>query len=125
MSFLFGIAGKLGIVGLILGLSGGAYAFTASNTVPTGHAGDGTGLISGYTISSIHYTLNSTNPTNVDTVTFTLDNATASGGSVHVKAGGSWYSCTATGTPATSVSCTTTGMSVGTALSSLEVVAAD
>ena len=40
-------------------LAGGTYAFTASNTVPASDAGAGSGTISGYTISSIQYGLNS------------------------------------------------------------------
>ena len=31
----------------------GAYVFTASNTVPGTNAGSGSGVISGYTISSV------------------------------------------------------------------------
>ncbi len=38
-------------------LSGGAYAFTASNSVPATTAGNGSGAISGYTVGSVTYTL--------------------------------------------------------------------
>jgi hypothetical protein len=38
------------------------YAFAAANTVPATRAGDGSGAISGYTASSVVYTLNSSDP---------------------------------------------------------------
>ncbi|MDA8400974.1 MAG: hypothetical protein M0008_13205 [Actinomycetota bacterium] len=43
-------------------LSGGAYAFTASNTVPTTTAGNGSATISGYTVSGVTYTLSNATP---------------------------------------------------------------
>ena len=57
-------------------LSSGAYAFTATNTVPGTSAGSGSGTISGYTVSAVQYQLAST-PSDIDSVTFTLNaNAT-------------------------------------------------
>jgi hypothetical protein len=53
-----------------------AYGFAATNTVQTTGAGDGQGTISGYTTSAIAYTLNSTTPSNIDAVAFTLTPAT-------------------------------------------------
>ncbi len=59
-------------------LSGGAYAFTASNVVPTTTAGNGSATISGYTVSGVSYTLsNSTSPGSatdpvITAVSFTL-----------------------------------------------------
>jgi hypothetical protein len=70
----------------------GAYAFTASNTVPGSSAGAGSGAISGYTVSNIAYTLGAV-PTNLASVAFTLDKA-ASTVKAQVQTGGSWYSCT-------------------------------
>ena len=83
----------LGIALLVAILSVGAYAFTASNTIPATSAGSGSGAVSGYTASSISYTL-AADPTTVDTITFTISPTTA--GTVKVKAGtsGSWKSCT-------------------------------
>ncbi|MGO9148658.1 MAG: hypothetical protein ACLQFX_03105 [Acidimicrobiales bacterium] len=47
----------VGAVVLLTALGGGAaYAFTASNTVPATYAGEGTGVVSGYTVYNIHYT---------------------------------------------------------------------
>src|SRR5574337_1312133 len=97
----------------LLALTMVAYAFAASNTVPASSAGDGSGAISGYTVSNVHYTLNATNPANIDNVSFTIAPALLAGGSVQVKlvsAGGSWFNCTVTG--GTSVSCATPGVTV-------------
>jgi len=73
-------------------VAAGAYAFTASNTVPGSSAGAGSGAISGYTVSNIAYTLGST-PTDLASVAFTLDK-TAGTVKAQVQTGGSWYSCT-------------------------------
>lgn len=67
-------------------LSAIAYGFAAANTVPTSKAGDGTGLVSGYTISNIHYTLNASDPTKIASVTFDTDVAVPAGGTVYVMA---------------------------------------
>ena len=77
-------------------LASGSYALTAANTVPESKAGDGEGVVSGYTASAIHYTLNATDPGTADSVTFTLNSVPAAGGTVkaQVQDGGSWHSCT-------------------------------
>ena len=87
----------------------GSYAVTAANSVPAGRAGDGAGSISGYSVSSVKYSLNATNPANIDAVTFALDAAPPAGATTKIQlaSGGSWYTCTS-GTPATNQSCTTT-----------------
>jgi hypothetical protein len=82
----------------------GAYAFTATNTVPATQAGAGSGVISGYTISNVAYTLNS-DPTKIDAVTFTIAPAAAGTVKAQLVTGGTWYDCTNT---AGSVSCDTT-----------------
>jgi len=95
-----------------------AFAFAATNTVPDTTAGDGSGTISGYAISNVSYTLNATNPGNVDSVAFTIVPAT---GVVRVQLNGStWYNCT---NLSGSVSCTTTGLTALDA-ANLRVVAA-
>jgi|Deesub1362A_J573_1020465.scaffolds.fasta_scaffold00787_7 hypothetical protein len=71
------------------------YGFAASNTVPTSYAGDGLGTVSGYQVSNIVWTLNSSNPTLMDKVTFTLD-ASASTVQVTVDGGSNWLSCSNT-----------------------------
>jgi len=98
---------KLASVLLIaLVLSMVIYAFAAANVVPASSAGDGTGAISGYTVSLIHYGLNAANPSNIDSVTFTLSTAPAVGGTIKVSLDGTnWYSCT---NVTTAVTCATT-----------------
>jgi len=112
----------MAIFALVLVLTGATYAFAAANSVPASKAGDGSGAISGYTVSAIHYTLNGTNPATIDSVSFTLDSAPAAGSTLKIKlvaAGSTWYSCT----NAINVTCTTTGASVSTA-DTLQVVIA-
>src|SRR5207253_10518196 len=82
----------------------GAYAFTATNTVPATQVGAGSGAITGYTISSVAYTLNS-NPANIDAVTFTINPAAAGTVKAQLVTGGTWYDCT---NVSGSVSCDTT-----------------
>lgn len=88
-------------------LSGAGYAFTAANTVPDSKAGDGTGAISGFVLSSVKYNLNATNPGNIDTVTYTLDSTPPAGSVIRTQlaAAGTWYTCT---NVATAVTCTVT-----------------
>jgi hypothetical protein len=90
--------------------AGVATAFAAANTVPDSYAGDGSGTISGYTVSNIQYHLNATDPASIDSVSFTLS---ASAGTVKIKlvaAGSTWYDCT--NTSGNNWSCTTTGATV-------------
>ncbi len=54
-------------------VAGGAYAFTAANTVPNSNAGSGAGTVSGYTVTNVHYALNATTPVNIDSLTFTVN----------------------------------------------------
>ena len=111
------------IVALIaVAIGAGVYAYAATNTVPGSTAGAGSGTISGYTVSSIAYTLNSTTPTNLDSVAFTISPAAASTVKVQLASGGSWYSCTNT---TGSVTCTTTSpQATAAAATQLTVVAA-
>lgn len=98
-----------------------AYAFTAANTVPNSNAGSGAGTISGYTVSSVAYTLNATSPQNVDQVAFTILPTTGTV-KVQVVSGGSWYACTNT---AGSVTCATTSpQATAAGVNQLTVVAA-
>ena len=91
---------------IVLILSMAIYAFAAANVVPTSSAGDGSGAISGYTVSAIHYVLNATNPGNIDSVTFTLSVAPAAGNTIKISLdGATWYSCT---NVTTAVTCVTT-----------------
>ncbi len=110
------------VLALVLVSAIGAYAFTATNTVPATQAGAGSGAITGYTISNVAYTLNA-DPTQIDAVAFTISPAAAGTVKAQLVTGGTWYSCSNT---AGSVSCDTT---VGTQATvapanSLSVVAA-
>lgn len=96
---------KFFIVLLVLIFATAAFAFANSNTIPvTPRAGDGVGTISGYNVTNVAYTLNNSNPSNIDKVTFTL-NAAASTVKISLVNGGSIYSCTNTGS--TNWSCDT------------------
>ena len=108
------LAGAFGVAG---------FAFTASNSVPDTKAGDGTGAVSGYSVSSVHYGLNGTDPTKADSVSFTLDSTPVAGSTIKTKVGGNWYTCTNT---AAAVSCPTTSPQASVQpISSLQVVVAD
>jgi len=113
--FLLGIFGLLAVV---------TYGFAASNNVPASNAGDGQAAISGYAVSNVHYTLNSSNPSTIDTVTFTLAPAMVAGGQTRISLDGgtTWLAagaCSGAGT----ITCTATGTSV-LSLDNLRVVAA-
>ena len=118
---LLGLKGLMGASTAVAVVAGGSYAFTASNTVPSTQAGQGTGTVSGYSVTSVGYTLNGSNPSNIDAVTFTISPATATTVKAQLVAAGTWYSCVNT---TGSVSCATTSpqMTVATA-ATLNVVA--
>lgn len=99
------------------------FAYAAANTVPGSGAGDGSGAISGYTVSNVHYVLDTTNPSVISQVTFTLAGATTPT-SVKIQlvsTGGSWYSCTES---AGTWTCNVGGAVTVLAADSLRVVAA-
>ena len=94
MKRLTGRSRILGTLVVAAALATGAYAFTATNTVPDSSAGSGSGTISGYTVSAVAYQLNATTPSNIDSVTFTLS-ANASTAKAKIVSGSSTYtSCT-------------------------------
>ena len=116
---------RLGALMFALILALAVYAFAAANTVPATKAGDGSGAISGYTISAVHYGLNATTPSNIDSVTFTLSSTPVAGSTMKIQltAAGSWYSCT---NVAAAVTCTTTApQATVLAADNLRVVVAD
>lgn len=97
-----------------------AFAFAAANTVPATTSGDGSGAITGYTITGVSYVLNATNPGNIDSVTFTINPTAAATVKIQLVASGTWYGCTVGAGGA--VTCTTAGAPVLTA-TNLRVVA--
>jgi hypothetical protein len=98
------------IVVLVAGvaLSGAGYAFAAANTVPATKVGDGSAVITGYTLSAVVYTLNNASPQNIDQVAFNLDSVPPAGSKIRLKlvaAGANWYTCINAGA---AVTCDTT-----------------
>lgn len=79
------------------------YAYTASNVVPGSKVGKGEGAISGYTVSSVAYTLSTSNPANIDSVAFTLDSAATTVKAKLVAASSTYTTCSVSG--GTSVTC--------------------
>jgi hypothetical protein len=97
-----------------MSVAGGAYAFTAANTVPASTAGAGSGAVSGYAVTNLHYALNTTTPLNIDTLTFTVSPVIPSTGTgkVLVQAtlstgGPNTYTCS-TNVAGDTVTCATT-----------------
>ena len=120
-------------IALVIALAAGtgAYAYTASNTVPNSTAGSGQGTVSGYTVTNVHYVLNTTTPANIDSLTFTVSPVipSTSNGKVIVQAqlstgGPTNYTCT-TNTTGDTVTCATiTPQLTADKLTGLTVVAA-
>ena len=109
-----------------LAVGSAAYGFTATNTVPATNAGDGSGAISGYTVSGVHYTLSGSNATGV---TFTLSApAIPTGGTVNatVTVSGSpvALTCPAPNGATVTYSCTFSAAQAVANMTSLNVTAA-
>jgi len=97
MKRLNGRSRIIGILVVAAALATGAYAFTATNTVPNSSAGSGAGTISGYTVSAIAYQLDTTIPSDIESMTFTL-NAAATTVKAKVVSGSTTYTdCTIAG----------------------------
>lgn len=97
-------------------------AFAASNTVPSAKAGDGSGTISGYTVTNVVYNLNNSDPSQIDSVQFDLDAAASTVEITLVNGSGTFYSCS--NTSGFTWQCTTSGATVSPA-DELRVVAAE
>jgi predicted ribosomally synthesized peptide with SipW-like signal peptide len=89
------------LLALIVAVTAGA--FTATNTFSgPNRAGDGTGVISGYTVSNIHYTIDNADPSRMTAVQFDLDTTAAD---VRARVdNNAWTTCT--NTAANTWSCT-------------------
>jgi hypothetical protein len=116
---------RLILIGLLGIIAVATVGFANSNSVPASNAGDGSAAISGYTVSNVHYVLNGTTPSNVDSVFFTTAPAIPAGGNTRISLNGgtNWLAagaCTVTGA---NVSCNAAGTAV-TTLTNLRVVAA-
>jgi len=101
------------VVALLLVVSAATFGFAAANDVPAGVAGEGVGVISGYEVTNVVYTLDSNDPTQFLRVTFTLD-ANASDVYAGIGGGGNifWTSCTGA---TVNFSCELAGSSVSVA----------
>ena len=122
----FGRSRRFASLALLSIVGVAVFGFAAANTVPASQAGDGSGVISGYTASAIKYNLNVTNPGNIDSVQFTLDSAPPASSTMKVKlvsAGSTWYTCTNVGTALTCV--TTSPVATVLAADQLRVVVAN
>lgn len=79
----------------------GRAAFAAANTVPESSAGQGSAVVSGFTITNIDYNLNGTDPLLIDEVTFDAQAADVTQvGTLTVEtmfdvSAADWYSCVA------------------------------
>ena len=115
----------LPVMALILILVASAFAFANSNTVDISGLGEGSNDITGYNITGIRYTLDTTgNPSTVTAVTFNV--VPLAGGpapnTVQIQIdGGSWISCSAGA--GNSWSCTVNPAINVTAATSLRVLA--
>jgi hypothetical protein len=78
MKSFTGVPKIVAVAIVALALSGGAYAFTASNTVSQNPAGMGESTaMSGYTATNVVWTPDSANPANIQKVTFSLSTVQA------------------------------------------------
>ena len=99
------------VVLVVLVFATAAFAFAAANIVPASFAGEGASTTSGYTVSNVVYNLNATTPSNIDTVTFSL-NAAATNVKLRLVTTGSYFNCTNVGLNWT---CNTAGVTVAAA----------
>ncbi|SRR5581483_1982735 len=112
-------------------IGGGAYAFTAANTVPNTTAGSGSGTVSGYTVTALHYNLNATSPNNIDSLTFTITPVVPSTGTGKVviqaalsSGGPNTYTCTTDTAGSTATCATTSPQLTADKLTTVTIVAA-
>lgn len=70
---------RLAVLAIFAIVAVSAFGFAANNTfnggTDAGRAGDGTGTIAGYNVTTIHYVFDANNPAEIDEVHFTLDAA--------------------------------------------------
>ena len=94
---------RLALWGGAAAIASGGFAFMATNVVGGSSAGEGTGAVSGYKVSSIHYTVTpdhytgSTSLANFNKITFTLtSNATTTTANVAPTNVSVWFLKTGT-----------------------------
>ena len=133
-SSFFGFPKVLAVGLAALTLGGGAYAFTASNTISSNPpAGMGeSAAVTGYTASNVNWTPDSTNPANIASVSFSLSTVTSStvvyGGSDNGSGTITWSSACTHGTisgGSATYTCTFSSEPSATSVSKLAVSAAN
>jgi hypothetical protein len=107
------------LLAFVLGTTAFAYAASITFSGGAGHAGQGTGAISGYDVTAVHYTLDTNNPGQIVGVQFTLNPDSATTVKARIDSG-AWATCSAAPSPRT---CGVTGSTSGA--TNLEVAAAD
>lgn len=114
----------LALLVLAVVMSAATYGFAAANTVDASVAGEGFGAVSGYDVTGILYQLNASNPSQFDSVTFTLDaNATDVYAGIGNGSTVSWGAICAGGPTVFSCNLSSTTITVAAALE-LHVIAA-
>lgn len=101
-----------------------AYGFAAANVVPESGAGDGEGVVSGYTITNIKYDLDDTNPREIDAVQFAINPTTSAPNATNVKItfdGSNWTNCDTDSVPL--IVCTMSAIVTVESVDNLRVVA--
>jgi hypothetical protein len=124
--FLLNLFGRSFVMTALAGASVvavGGMAYAASNTVPSTVAGSGSGAVSGYTVSSLTYTLD-TNPENVASISFTLSATGATRVRVSGDGGTTWFNCDAAISGTSVTACATSGLAI-TSMTSLQIVATE
>jgi hypothetical protein len=98
-----------------------AFGFAAANTFPdeAGSAGIGDGDVSGFEVTAVGYGLQNNDPTYINEVHFTLDEAASE---VHVRF---YDGVGATGTPSDWFPCTESGTDISCDIPTLTVEVAD
>lgn len=89
-------------------VTAGVVASQVNERDQRGLAVEGSGVVTGYVVDSVHYDLNGLDSSKVDTVRFFLDTEPQAGATIRIRLlarGTTWYPCTNTGS---AVSCSTT-----------------
>lgn len=86
------------IIAALMILAAVTYAYAAANLVPETGAGEGSGTVSGYTITNVDYTLLGSNPSKLDEVSFAVAPTAGAGAAgevrITVDGGTTWVTCT-------------------------------
>jgi hypothetical protein len=79
-------------------LTSSLYAFAAANSVPESGAGDGSGTVSGYTVTNVSWAVDPSDRDEVDDVSFDVAPTGGAGAAdevyASIDAGSNWVTCT-------------------------------